>query len=147
MAAAERKEILDESVEKLYSVITDFASYPKFVTGMKDAKLIEETASHKIFYFDIEMIKRVNYKIKIVSQISPDKTKAEVDWTLVESQFFKGNNGSWRLKSLGDKKTEATYKLELDFNFPVPGFVLKGMIASNLPNAMKEFLNEAKKRS
>ena len=65
MAAAERSEILDESLEKLYSVITDYASYSKFVSGMKESKLVEETSDYKIFYFDIEMIKRVNYKIKI----------------------------------------------------------------------------------
>ena len=146
MAAAERKEILDIPLEKLFAVISDYASYPNFVTGMKDAKFVEDKGEAKVFFFDMEMVKRVNYKIKITSKLAANKDRVEVDWSLVESSFFKGNNGSWRLKAISPTQTEATYKLELDFNFPVPGFVLKGMIASNLPNAMKEFLNEAKKR-
>jgi ribosome-associated toxin RatA of RatAB toxin-antitoxin module len=61
--------------------------------------------------------------------------------------LFKKNNGWWILKSLGSQKTEVTYKLEVDFNFTVPGFILKGLIQKSLPGAVKDFCEETKRRT
>jgi hypothetical protein len=52
----------------------------------------------------------------------------------------------WELKSLGPNKTQVLYKLEIDFDFPVPGFVLKKLVASALPKTIREFSDEALRR-
>ncbi len=146
MASAERQEILDLPLESIYRVICDFEKYPEFVSGMKATRIVEKIDdSQKKVFFDIDMVKRVQYTVKIRESLAADKQTAQVDWSLVESDFLKVSNGLWVLKSLGPQKTEVKYRLEVEFNFSVPGFMLKGLIATSMPKAIEEFKNRALK--
>lgn len=144
MAAAERKEIVDVSVEKLFQAICDYAAYPSFVTGVKSVNVIEENGDEAKVHFDVEMMKRVEYTLKLRKEIKDEAREARVSWSLDESKFFKISNGLWELKSLGPDKTEVLYKLEIDFAFPAPGFVLKKLVAGALPKTIKEFSERAR---
>jgi ribosome-associated toxin RatA of RatAB toxin-antitoxin module len=148
MAVAERNEIIDLSLESFYETITNFGAYPEFVSGMKSTKILESRPDGtQIVAFDIELIKRVQYTVAIKSQISEDKKQARVEWNLVQSDALKVSHGLWVLKSLGPQRTDVTYKLEVEFNFMVPGFVLKGLIATSMPLAIQEFKNRAQKKA
>jgi ribosome-associated toxin RatA of RatAB toxin-antitoxin module len=146
MAAADRTEILEVPLKVLFETITDYASYPRFVNGMKTARVITGDTGEKKVEFDLEMVKRLQYIIKLNESLDEAAGKARVAWTLDSSTFFKVNNGSWDLKALGPDRTEATYKLELDFAFPVPGFMLKNLVKSALPSVIREFSEEARRR-
>jgi len=147
MAGAERTEIIEVSLKALYDTITDYESYPKFVNGMKSATILPGEAGVKKVLFDLELVKRLQYSIKLTESFDAAAGTARVAWTLNESVFFKANNGTWELKALGPTRTEATYRLELDFAFPVPGFLLKNLVKSALPGAIKEFGERAKQRA
>lgn len=143
MAAAERREVLDIPLTNLYKAITDYSSYPEFVSGVKATKVLSNGGNKKKVHFDMEMVKRLQYVVEVSEEFDAEKGEAKIWWSLVESSFFKVNNGWWSLKSLGPKQTEVTYKIELDFAFPVPGFVLKGLISNNLPAAIRDFSRRA----
>jgi len=144
MALAERKEVIDLPIESLFETIKNYSEYPQFVNGMKDTKIIEtKIDGTKHVAFDMDLIKRVQYTVAIKDQINESKTEARVEWSLVSSEALKVSNGLWVLKSMGPQKTEVTYRLEVDFHFPVPGFVLKGLIATSMPLAIQEFKNRA----
>ena len=49
------------------------------------------------------------------------------------------------MKRLTPTSVEVLYKLDLEFGISVPGFVLKGLIAKALPQAIQEFAGHAKK--
>lgn len=139
MAGAERKETVNVPLKALYRAITDFDSYPQFVTGVKTCRTVSGTDAEKVVEFDVEMMKRIQYSIRAKSQIDEAAGTATVNWQLEKSEFFKSNNGSWTLKALGPTQTEAVYRLDLEFNMSVPGFILKGLVANALPSAIKEF--------
>ncbi len=143
MAQAERQEVVDIPMKDFYQVIEDFAAYPQFVTGMKDAKILEEKPDRKKIFFDMEMVKRLQYSVWATGKFDEAKGVAELSWELADSSFFKKNNGRWRLKALGVQKTEVTYSLDVEFSFSVPGFILKGLISNSLPLAIKEFAKRA----
>jgi ribosome-associated toxin RatA of RatAB toxin-antitoxin module len=145
MAVAERKEIVDVPLKKLYEAITGYDSYPKFVSGVNAVKVLERGAGTARVHFEVEMMKKVDYSLNLKDEIAADDRSARVSWTQDASKFFKTNNGLWELKSMGPSKTEVLYRLEIDFNFPVPGFMLKTLVASALPKAIHDFTERAKK--
>jgi ribosome-associated toxin RatA of RatAB toxin-antitoxin module len=144
MAAAERTDIVDVPLNKLYQAICDYDNYPKFVTGASNVKLLSREGNASRVQFDVEMMKRVEYVLKIKEEIDPEGRSARVSWTLDSSKFFKISNGLWELKALGPEKTQVLYKLELEFEIPVPGFVLKKLVASALPKTIQEFSDRAR---
>jgi coenzyme Q-binding protein COQ10 len=150
MASAEKKVILPISLVDLFKVITDYESYPQFVTGMKKAQVLSSDKSGqgtKKVSFELEMIKRVQYTVNISENLESDSSKARVEWNLDVSEFLKVSHGVWILQSLGPNSTEVTYKLDVEFKFSVPSFLLKGLVANSLPTAISEFSQRAKSLS
>lgn len=144
MAEAAKTEIVDVPLQSFFNTVRDFASYPRFVTGMKETRIEESQGERRKIFFDMEMMKRLQYSVWATEKLEGDR--GEIHWTLAESSFFKKNNGSWKLKAVDAQRTEVTYSLEVEFSFSVPGFILKGLIGNSLPMAIKEFAKEAQKR-
>lgn len=144
MASAERKEIYPVSLEQFYRSILDFENYPNFISSISKVEVREKTASSAKLYFEVEMIKKVHYEISLNFSINEAKNQAKMSWTLDSSPFFKLNNGSWDLQAKSPSSVQAFYKLELDFVFPVPGLLLRGLVAKALPQAMEDFYLHAK---
>jgi coenzyme Q-binding protein COQ10 len=145
MAAAERSEVINIPLSKFYDVIRDFQKYPEFVSSVKKTQVLSKEGSKSRVHFDIELMKRLEYSIDLNEEMDPEGKWAKISWTLGESKFFKVNNGLWSLKALGPDKTEVLYRLELEFTFSVPGFVLKTLVAGALPKAINEFVERARK--
>jgi len=144
MAAAERTDIVDVPLSKLYQAICDYNNYPEFVTGASRVALLSREGNIAKVHFDVEMMKRVEYVLKLKEELDAEGRSARISWTLDSSKFFKISNGLWELKALGPDKTQVLYKLELEFEIPVPGFVLKKLVASALPKTIQEFTDRAR---
>jgi ribosome-associated toxin RatA of RatAB toxin-antitoxin module len=87
------------------------------------------------------MIKSFKYTIN-TKQERPTK----VSWTLDSGDLFKKNDGEWKLKDLGNGKTEVTYSLDLDFKMFAPSSILSALTSKNLPIMMESFFKRAKSR-
>jgi ribosome-associated toxin RatA of RatAB toxin-antitoxin module len=144
MAAAERTEIVDVPLIKIYEAIRDYENYPSFVTGASQVKVLSRDGNVVTVQFDVEMMKRVEYVLNLKEDLDAEGRSARISWNLESSKFFKINNGLWELKALGPEKTQVLYKLEVEFDFPVPGFVLKKLVASALPKTIQDFSTRAK---
>ena len=146
MGAAERKEIVPIPLKKLFDVIVNYTAYPEFVTGMKGARVVQEVEPGiKLIEFDLEMMKRLKYTIRISDKLNDDGKSAEIFWTLDKSDLMKKNIGRWNLRALNERETEVNYSLEVELNFPVPGFIMKGLVSNSLPAAIKEFSERAQR--
>ena len=140
MAQAEFHETLDVDKDKLFAAITRYEDYPQFVDGVRSARVERKGTGQARVAYLVSMMKEVNY----VLDHREDPTNGTVKWTLVESDSFKKNNGSWELKVAGPGKTEVRYSLELEFNFPVPGLILNKLVKGSLPSMVKSFVKRAK---
>ena len=140
MAKAERTEIFDVPAEKFYLAITDYKNYPKFVDGMKSVEVVTDSGDSATVKFNLNLIKEITYTLKLTG-----KKNEAVSWSLVSGDMMKVNNGGWKLKDLGNGKTEVTYSLEVELKgfFPGLGMVEKTMVSTNLPMNMKAFAKRA----
>lgn len=142
MAQAENEKTYDVDAQKYFQAVTDFDHYPEFVDGMKKVVTKKNEAGDLIADYEFSMMnKNMSYQLKI----KQDAGAGAVSWTLIKSEFFKVNNGAWKIESLGAGKCKVHYSLEVEFSFSVPGFMLKPMIKGTLPTMMDGFYNRAKK--
>lgn len=141
MAQAEQEKTYDVDAAKYYQAVSGYEKYPEFVDGMKKVKAERGANGEITAHYELSMMsKDMSYSLKI----KEDPANHSLNWTLLKSEFFKVNNGAWKIESLGAGKCKVTYSLEVEFNFSVPGLILKGLVKGTLPSMMKSFYERAK---
>jgi ribosome-associated toxin RatA of RatAB toxin-antitoxin module len=139
VAQAEIHEVVSADKDKLFQAISRYEDYPQFVEGCESVNVERKGAGQARAHYKVNMMKEVSYTL----DHREDPTTGVIQWTLVESDSFKMNNGRWELKSAGAGKTDVKYQLELEFNFPVPGFILNRLVKGSLPSMVKSFVTRA----
>lgn len=139
MASASRTEVVDVDINKLYDVLVDYEKYPEFVDGVSGIKVLAKDENTAKVEYNLNMIKSFKYIINL-KQERPSR----VSWTLDSGDLFKKNDGEWKLKDLGNGKTEVTYTLDLDFKMFAPSSILSALTEKNLPAMMGSFFKRAK---
>ena len=141
MANAEISEVISVDKDKLFATIAGYENYPKFVEGVTKVSVERKAPGRARVTYNVSMMKDVVYVLDHVE--NPEK--GEISWELVESNDMKKNSGKWTLKSAGAGKTQVDYQIEIEFNFPIPGFILNRLIKGSLPAMLKSFDKQAKK--
>ena len=140
MAEVVRDKRMSVSQRALFSAITEFEKYPEFLNEVTGAKIIKRPSPDKVHVqFEIEVVKKFVYTLEFKL-----KNNSEVAWKLVESDFFKKNEGRWLLSADGDSKTAVNYELDVDVVFLVPGWIAKKLTETNLPKMFTSFESHAK---
>ena len=143
MAKVIKEKEMNVSAEALANVILDFENYPEILGEVKKAVTTWSTDKKDAkVNFELEVVKRFNYDLKFAIEYP-----AKIAWSLMKSDFFKENRGSWTIKKLGDKKCHVTYEVEVSFGFLVPGWVTKKLTEVNLPKMLEKFESAAKARA
>jgi ribosome-associated toxin RatA of RatAB toxin-antitoxin module len=138
MAAASTTEVFDCTPEQFFAVISDYASYPEFLSEVKECKVVESKGNKKLVEFKVSVIKTFGYRMWMTEE-APHR----ISWTLDSGDLFKTSSGSWDLSAAGDK-TQAKYAVDATFKVFVPGPVAKALVNVNLPNMMKAYKNRVK---
>ena len=113
--------VIDAPPAAVMDVIADFAAYPDWAKGVKQATVRAEGAAGRA--------KEVFFALD-VSPIKDEYTLAykwdgydEVTWTLVEGKMLRALDGAYTLTDRGDGSTEVTYRLALDVSIPLIGML------------------------
>ena len=141
MAKAEITEYFECSPEDFFKIVSDYESYPDFLPEVKSAKVLKTEGDKKLVEFSISVIKSFSYRLWM-----EEKGPHKITWSLESGDMFKVSNGSWSIES-ENKRTKATYSLEVEFKGFVPGPVAKGLVSLNLPNMMSSYGERVKSLS
>lgn len=139
MAHAEKTQVFNVSIDKIFKVLTNFEGYPDFMDGVNGVKVLETNGNTVKAEYSLNIIKKFSYVMDHTVE-EPNK----ISWSFVSGDLFKKSDGSWTLKDLGDGTTEVTYSVDIDFKVMVPGMVSKKLVSSNLPSMLKSVENKAK---
>jgi len=144
MAQGVHETTFDVDASQLMRAVMDYEKYPEFVDGMKKVRVERGGAGGDktvTAHYDLSMMgKDMSY----VLRLKEEPEEGHLSWTLLKSEFFKVNNGDWLIQSLGPGKCKARYSSEVEFTFPVPGFMLKPIVKGALPKMMDGFYQRAK---
>ena len=124
--------------ERVAAVITDFASYPEWVSAVKSADVIEEYedgyASQVTFLMDAGVLKD-SYTLRY--DYAEDLSR--IEWHLVEpSQVQKQQEGSYDIASDGAGGSTVTYTLAVELSMPMLGMFKRKAEKMIMDTALKE---------
>jgi ribosome-associated toxin RatA of RatAB toxin-antitoxin module len=134
MTAVTRDIVFEVPIDVAYAVITDFASYPKFLKDMTSVKIIKTTQTTAEVAFHLSLFKDIDYTLRFTL-----KSPTSVRWKLKSSKTLRKNVGSWTLKKLDATTTEASYALDVEMGLLLPGMISKMLVAQSLPGTLKAF--------
>lgn len=137
MPGASTSIVMDVTPKIIYDVVTDFESYPDFLSDVKKAT-VKKSAKQLQASFEISVIRTIRYTLNFV--IVPHK---KVTWSFVEGDIFKDNKGEWVFEPAGKGQTKVTYNIEVDFGLFVPSMITNKLVGRNLPAMMEKFKDRA----
>lgn len=142
MPGASRTVVIHAPADVLFDVITDYASYPQFLSDVAEAKILERTDGGALVQFGLNLIKKVHYTLRI-TEVRP----GSVRWVLHESSLMKANDGGWTLEALPDGTTRATYEVDVTPKGFVPGPIVSALTGRTLPATLDAFKQRAEARA
>lgn len=157
---------IDAPVDVVFQTITDFESYPQFLSDVVAVARVRDgdpagsdqpagaaatdsaTASpaeppSQVVEFALSVVKKFAYQLRVTSS-----APWRVDWELVEGSLFTSNTGGWLLEALDDgRRTRATYRVALSLALFVPRAVRNRLTSIILPEVLDRFRREAERRA
>ena len=127
--------VVEAPAADVMAVIADFPAYPRWVTAAKQVEVLETgpdgRASRVHFLLDAGAIKD-DYVLAYTWD-----GDSRVDWTLVQGQMQKQQDGSYSLVESGGRTT-VTYSITIDLSIPMLGLVKRKAEKVILDTALKE---------
>jgi ribosome-associated toxin RatA of RatAB toxin-antitoxin module len=127
--------VVDAPAADVMAVIADFPAYPQWVAAVKQVEVVKAgpdgRASQVHFVIDAGAVKD-----DYVLDYTWDGDR-RVDWTLVQGQMQKQQDGSYVLAESGGSTT-VTYSITIDLSIPMLGLIKRRAEKVILDTALKE---------
>ncbi|MCZ2837287.1 SRPBCC family protein [Modestobacter sp. VKM Ac-2985] len=127
--------VIDARAAEVMAVIADFPAYPSWVSAAKQVQVLETGADGRA--------RRVHFVLDagaVQDDYVLDYTwddDRRVDWTLVQGQMQKQQDGSYSLAESGGRTT-VTYSITIDLSIPMLGMIKRKAEKVILDTALKE---------
>lgn len=134
MPRVEREIVIDAPVETVFACITDYEKYPDFLPEMQAVEVVSREENTVVVRFELELLMRITYTLRLT-----ESAPTELSWTLEEAKMMSQNSGGWKLESLGENQTKATYGLEVKLRGLIPKSVSTRLMGTTLPQTLERF--------
>ncbi|MGH9040890.1 MAG: SRPBCC family protein [Acidimicrobiia bacterium] len=127
--------------ERCFEVAVDFENYPRWATDVKEVEILDRDADGrgaKVRYGVSAMGQNIGYVLDYDYAGAP----TEFSWSLAESKVLTALDGTYRFDpdpAAGEAGTALTYRLAVDLNLPLPGFMKRQAAQMVISNALKSF--------
>jgi uncharacterized membrane protein len=102
---------VDAPIDRCWALVEDVAIAPQWQGGLVRLDVIERDERGRASICDTTSdakLRRVDARVRFEYE-----EPARLSWTLLEGDLV-SMNGAWELEDLGDGRTRATYRLEVD---------------------------------
>jgi uncharacterized membrane protein len=127
---------IDAPLDRVYTIATDFASYPDWAKDLKDAVVRErdeQGRATEVEYRASALGRSTHYTL----QYDYSQAPSTLAWTMVKGDIQRSIEGAYRFASTDDGGTLVQYDLAIELVVPLPGFV-KRRAERRILNAIKE---------
>lgn len=131
MPKASESILINAPFNKVYDVVTNFENYPEVFDEVMKTKVIKKRKGLVEVEFEFKIIMIISCTLKF--HLGAKK----ISWELIKGDFMRSNNGAWIFEIKSDKKTKATYEVEIEPSMFVPSSVIEQLIKSNAPLMIK----------
>ena len=130
MPSIEKSALVSYSAEQMFNLVNDIDSYPEFVPGCADSRVVEQNSDYKVAPLQISKAgiqKTFTTRNRLVK---PER----IDMELVDGPFKK-LTGGWVFKPLSDDACKVELKLDFEFSSRLLGMAF-GKIFSEVTSKM-----------
>jgi uncharacterized protein YndB with AHSA1/START domain len=142
---ATERMVVKAPPERVWEVLTDFASYPTWANGLKAANVLDhddEGRGRLVQFRAAAMGRSTTYTLEYDYTAAP----RELSWKLVDGDITRALDGAYELVSAtGEGTTEVIYNLTVDLRMPLPGFVKRraeGLIIHTALDELRNYLED-----
>lgn len=130
MPSIEKSALVSYSAEQMFNLVNDIDSYPEFVPGCADSRVVEQNDDYKVASLQISKAgiqKAFTTRNRLVK---PER----IDMELVDGPFKK-LTGGWVFKPLSEDACKVELKLDFEFSSRLLGMAF-GKIFSEVTSRM-----------
>src|SRR5215210_1582993 len=127
---------IDAPIADVYAVCADQATAPEWQDGLQELRILKRDGEGRALIGETINDAKVR-QVRSRVRFSYDEPRL-VAWTQVDGDP-KSVEGAWELEDLGDGRTRATYRLEVD-----PGRVLGMLIRGPVETRLRQIMVEAR---
>lgn len=138
MSRISRSALVMHSAKEMFELVNDCESYPKFLPGCSDARLIERKDDYLIG--ELELAKAgMTYRFTTRNELyDPER----IDLSLVEGPFKK-LEGHWHFQPLSDQACKVSFELEFEIAGKVVSKALTPLFAKMAASQVDAFVRRA----
>jgi ribosome-associated toxin RatA of RatAB toxin-antitoxin module len=134
---------IEAPITRVYEIAADVEGSPRWQPEIKLAECVERDGEEQVLV-RMETDAKVRTLGSTIRFSYEEPTR--ISWTQEEGEL-KAVDGDWELEDLGDGRTRATYRLEVDLGRmlgmvirgPLVG-VLRGQLIDSMPEKLKRFV-------
>lgn len=142
--AVHERIIVAAAPDAVMAVIADFESYPEWQDEVVDVEVLEEDEDGWATKVRFEVDARITRARYVLAYRYAD---CELDWTLVDSDALRRNDGSYVLSDLGDGTTEVAYRLEVEPAISVPAMLRRQFARRIVDTALRSLKHRVEARA
>ena len=132
-------------LDKVYALAKDIESFPEFMPDVKSVNVVERSADGTRTVSEwVGAVKEFKTTIKWTEQDIWDDTAKTCTFNLIKGDYSK-YSGLWTFSDLGGK-TRFVSEIEVEYDVPLVGSLIKGLIAKKMKENVDNMLAAIKKR-
>jgi carbon monoxide dehydrogenase subunit G len=128
---------INAPLEKVWALVEDVEVAPEWQGGLKGLTPLDRDDQGRGTRCEVAADIKVR-TVKTIVRFNYDGAPTRLSWTQ-EKGDLKSVDGSWELEDLGDGRTRATYKVEVDF-----GRMLGALVRGPIVGAIRQMLAGAR---
>ena len=136
LTTIQRSALVLHSAEKMYSLVNDVESYPRYMEGCSNAEILDVGENYMIARLDLKK-GGVSYSFATRNELKPFE---EIRLHLHSGPFRK-LEGVWTFKALTEDACKVSLQLEFEANSQLIGIAANSLfagVANNLVTALTE---------
>ncbi len=136
---------IEGPVEQVYALAKDIESFPEFMPDLKSVKIVDKSEDGRVIISEwVGIVKEFKTTVKWTEKDIWDDEARTCKFSLVKGDYSK-YSGFWKFTDLGGK-TRFDSEIEVEYDVPLVGALIKGIIAKKMKENVDNMLAAIKRK-
>ena len=145
MAIIQSSVEIDGPIDRVYELAKDVESFPEFMSDLKSVRVVERSEDGRRVVTEwVGIVKEFKTTVKWTEEDIWDDDAHTCAFSLVKGDYSK-YSGNWTFTDLGGK-TRFDSEIEVEYDVPLIGALIKGIIAKKMKENVDNMLAAIKQK-